>query len=188
MNSSLIFTLPGLYSSGPALWQTFWEREHGFTRIEQADWDTPVCENWIDTIESRLKPFPLEEVILVAHSLACITTVKWYEKFGHRIKGALLVAPSDTEAPSYPPGTTGFKPLPLTRLPFPSIVVTSSNDYYVTPERAAVFANAWGSQLVTVGPLGHINSESKLGNWPDGLSILHQLKNLNNGHTTQTGR
>jgi len=188
MNSPLIFTHPGLYSSGPLHWQTIWEREHGFTRIEQLDWNTPVCDVWIDNIESKLDPARFDETILVGHSLACITIVKWHEKFGHRIRGALLVAPSDTEAPSYPQGTTGFTPLPLTRLPFPSIVVTSSNDYYVTRERAAAFADAWGSQLIIVGPLGHINAESGLGNWPEGLSILNQLKNLNNGHTTQTGR
>jgi len=87
----------------------------------------------------------------------------------------LLVAPSDTEAPSYPPGTTGFTPMPLFKLPFHSIVIASTNDLYASMERAQFFADNWGSKLITVGALGHINSASNLGNWPQGYTILQQL-------------
>ena len=174
-NSNVIFTLPGLNSSGPQHWQTQWEKEYGFTRIEQKEWDTPVCGDWISVVDSTLSSFPAGQVILVGHSLACCTIVKWAEKYRRKIKGALLVAPSDTEAPSYPPGTTGFTPMPLFRLPFPSITVASTNDEYVTPGRAEQFAAAWGSQLVVAGALGHINSSSNLGNWPQGYELLMRL-------------
>ena len=93
-----IFTVPGLYNSGPQHWQTHWEKEHGFTRIEQQDWETPVCDDWLQTIDAVVTQHPLEKVILVGHSLACCTIVRWAEKYKRTIKGALLVGPSDVEA------------------------------------------------------------------------------------------
>ena len=83
-----------------------------------------------------------------------------------------MVAPSDTEAPSFPNGTTGFIPMPLQDLPFPSIAVISSNDFYVSTERAEKFASAWGSEIVNIGEAGHINSDSALKNWEQGLGLL----------------
>ncbi len=170
-----VFTVPGLYNSGPDHWQTHWEKGFGFTRIEQNDWETPNCSNWIQTIDSAITKCPLQDVIVIGHSLACCTIVRWAEKYQRTIKAALLVGPSDVEATSYPPGTTGFSPMPKFKLPFPSIVVASSNDEYVTMERAKEFAKNWGSELIDAGDLGHINSSSNLGNWPFGYSILKRL-------------
>ena len=170
-----IFTVPGLYNSGPQHWQTHWENELGFTRIEQQNWETPVCMDWLKTIDAAIMQYPLNKVILIGHSLACCTIVRWAQQYNRLIKGALLVGPSDVDAPSYPPGTTGFAPMPLNKLPFPSIVVASSNDEYVTLERAEHFADSWGSELINAGNLGHINSSSTLGNWPFGISLLQKL-------------
>jgi len=175
MAPSSVFILPGLYNSGPQHWQTHWEKEYGFTRIQQRDWDTPVCEDWISTIDAHVTTQPLHQVVLVAHSLACCTVVRWTMKYQRVIKGALLVGPSDNEAPSYPAGTSGFKPMPLYKLPFPSIVIASTDDEYVTFDRARFFADAWGSELVNVGDRGHINSASNLGMWPEGYEQLKKL-------------
>jgi predicted alpha/beta hydrolase family esterase len=175
MSNPAIFILPGLFNSGPQHWQSYWEQEHGFTRIDQKDWETPVCEHWINTIDAVVTQYPLDQVILVGHSLACCTVVHWANTFNRVIKGALLVAPSDVDAPNYPPGTSGFQPMPLNKLPFPSITITSSNDEYVSIERAQQFAAAWGSRLVNIGAYGHINSSSNLGSWPEGLALLKQL-------------
>jgi hypothetical protein len=64
----------------------------------------------------------------------------------------------------------------MLRLPFPSIVVASSNDPYVTLSRAKTFATAWGSEFVMIGEAGHINSASGLGNWEKGLILLNILR------------
>jgi predicted alpha/beta hydrolase family esterase len=175
MLSNFYFILPGLYNSGPMHWQTRWERLYGFTRIHQRNWDTPVKDDWIHTLNEVTAPFPPERVILIAHSLGCCTIVHWYQRYRRVIKGALLVAPSDVEAPSYPTGTSGFTPMPLPRLPFSSIVVASSNDEYVSPTRAAWFADNWGSSLADIGKKGHINSDSGLGDWPQGYQLLQKL-------------
>jgi predicted alpha/beta hydrolase family esterase len=177
MGSYHCFILPGLNNSGPQHWQTFWENEYGLTRIQQHDWDTPVCNDWIANVDAVVKQYPPEEVVLVGHSLACCTIAHWARAYNRKIKAALLVGPSDVEASSYPPGTTGFTPMPLNKLPFSSIVVASTDDEYVSFERAAYFAECWGSGLVTAGALGHINSASNLGHWPAGYQILQTLIN-----------
>lgn len=173
--SSDIYILPGLGNSGEGHWQTTWENTYHFTRIEQRDWDAPVCSEWIATIDAALAGKDLSNVILVGHSLACVTIAAWAKQYQRVVKAALLVAPSDTEAPTYPPGTSGFTPMVTDRLAFPSITVASTNDYYVTSERAAYFAAGWGSPLHTIGDAGHINVAAGFGEWPQGLQLLQQL-------------
>lgn len=167
--------LPGLGNSGEGHWQTLWQQQFGFKRVEQSEWDAPVCNTWIDTIDAAVIQHEISNVILVAHSLASTTVAAWAKKYNRPIKGALMVAPSDTEAETYPPGTTGFNPMCLVKLPFPSITVMSENDYYVKPERAKYFADCWGSKLGSIGNAGHINVASGYGKWDDGLQYLKAL-------------
>ena len=175
MFKSTILTVPGIGGSGPAHWQTLWEKEYGFTRVEQGEWDTPGCVEWVGMINNYVGKFDPADLILVAHSAACVAFMHWVEKYQVIIKGVLLVAPADADAESFPGGATGFAPMPLIRLPFPSIVVTSSNDHFVTLRRAKQFADAWGSEFVNIGEAGHINVASGFGEWERGLMILKQL-------------
>ena len=173
---STILILPGLGNSENNHWQTLWERKFPqFIRVQQADWETPKCDDWISVIDHEISKHDPSNVIVVGHSLACATIVFWHQKFKRKLKGALLVAPSDTEGSSYPKGTTGFTPMPLNQLPFPSIAVVSSNDFYVTTERAKLFADAWGSEVVEIGNAGHINTDAGYGEWEEGLLILKKL-------------
>ena len=176
--NATILIHPGLGNSGPAHWQSLWEKQFQFGRIEQQDWETPVCADWIAKLNADVQQHDPNNVILVGHSLACVTIAYWAQKYDVRIKGALLVAPSDTEADTYPPGTTGFNPVPLIKLPFKSIVVASNNDYYANTERVRLFANSWGSEFVNIGDAGHINVGSGFGEWPQGLDLLKQLDNF----------
>ena len=116
-----------------------------------------------------------ENLILVAHSAACVALLHWVEEYNIKVKAALLVAPADADAATFPVGATGFSPVPLIKLPFPSIVVASTNDYFVTLQRAQKFANALGSEFVNIGDAGHINVASGYGEWDEGLEILKKL-------------
>jgi len=172
--------LPGLSNSGPEHWMTYWERQDPTChRVLQTEWDTPRCEDWVSKLNEAVAELA-HPAVLVAHSSACALVGHWVvsapSQHLHRIRGALLVAPSDTEATAYPMGPTGFAPMPLMRLPFRTIVVTSVNDVYVTPERASDFARAWGSELVEIGAAGHINSASGLRDWPQGYVLLQSLR------------
>jgi predicted alpha/beta hydrolase family esterase len=175
-----VLTVPGLWNSGPDHWQSHWEAAFPtFRRVIQSDYETPVCSAWTAALEAAVREAGTG-VVLAAHSLGCATVAHWATKKreggSSPIRGALLVAPSDVESDLYPPGPTGFKPMPRARLPFRSIVVASSDDEYVSVDRAREFAKAWGSELVEVGPLGHINSASALGMWPEGQALLARLR------------
>jgi len=176
MFKSTIILVPGLGNSGEQHWQTYWEKIYHFRRVNQQNWETPNLQDWVETLNKTITRYDPSEVILVGHSLACATIVGWAEKYKKPIKAALLVAPADTDAPDFPPVTTGFAPMPLQKLLFTSIVVASTNDKYVTLERAQFFANCWGSQFVNIGAQGHINSDSDLKDWPLGVQLLQQLE------------
>ena len=83
--------------------------------------------------------------------------------------------PPDPHEASYPAGPTGFAPVPPDRLPFPSVVVASSNDEYLSVDRAGHLARCWGSALVPVGAGGHINTAAGFGPWPAGEQLLESL-------------
>ena len=85
------------------------------------------------------------------------------------------MAPSDIEQPVYSFPSTGFTPIPLDRIGFKTVVVASSNDEWVSMERARFFARQWGSELVNIGDAGHINAVSGYGVWPAGLELLKKL-------------
>ena len=170
--------LPGLYDSGPAHWQTHWEQsEPSFVRVIQDDWATPRLADWVARLDQAVTAHG-RQVVLVGHSSSCALIAAWSQLPGRRVRGGLLVAPSDSEAPSYPAGPTGFAPMPTARIPFRTIVVASTDDEYVSMERARAFAQAWGSRLVDAGALGHINSASNLGRWPMGRALLEELLTL----------
>lgn len=178
MFKSIILTLPGIGGSGPQHWQSLWEKEYGFIRIEQQDWDTPVRADWVANIQKAVSKYDPKDIILVGHSAVCGAIMDWAQQYQIKIKAALLVAPADADANTFPPGTAGFSPIPLIKLPFPSIVVTSTNDYFVTVDRAKQFADALGSEFVNIGEAGHINVASGYGKWDEGLEILKKLDNI----------
>jgi uncharacterized protein len=170
------FIVPGLRNSGPEHWQTFFEKSgSNFKRIEQQEWDAPNCNNWIEAIDKAISGYNPSTVILIAHSLGCCTIAHWAMRYNKKVKGALLVAPSDIENPAYTFPSTGFTPIPLHKINFKTIVVASDDDEWVSINRAKFFAANWGSELVNIGNAGHINTAAGYGQWAAGLQILQQL-------------
>lgn len=167
------FIIPGLGNSDDKHWQTHFEHSgDNFIRINQKDWDEPNCEDWITNIEKTVATYDPSTVVLIAHSMGCTAVAQWAKQYKKAIKGALLVAPSDIENPVYTFPMTGFTPIPLEKLPFKSIVVASSNDIWVSEERAKFFADAWGSEYLNIGEAGHINVAGGYGEWPAGMQLL----------------
>lgn len=127
-----VLLLPGLYDSGPEHWHTHWERvEPSFLRVVQRNWESPSRGEWVGTLDAAVTAAG-PQVVLAAHSTSCALVAFWAAETGRTVHGALLVGPSDTEAPGYPPGPSGWQPMPLGRIPFPTIVVASENDEYGT--------------------------------------------------------
>lgn len=172
-----LLTVPGYTGSGPDHWQSRWERNHpAIRRVQQSDWDRPERESWVEALDRSI-PGDGRPSILVAHSLGCAVVAHWAGRVdsARRVAGALLVAPADVQRPGLPPELRDFAPLPMHVLPFPSVVVASRDDPWISFRRARQLAVAWGSDLVDAGRRGHLNSESLLGEWPEGWAMVEEL-------------
>jgi uncharacterized protein len=131
-----------------------------------------------DALESIHGP-----VTIVAHSAGVLMLAHWAQQ--HRranIVGALLATPADLETPmpeGYPTlaalQSNGWLPVPRKRLPFPSIVAASSNDPLASLARVGQLASDWGSELVQLGEVGHLNPASGYGEWPLAIELIARL-------------
>lgn len=116
-----------------------------------------------------------EPAVLIAHSGGCITTAVWAANHAGPVRAALLVTP---------PYIAKFKPddpsdtpyvIPRGRLPFRAVVVASRTDPYTTFARFEQFAEDWGAELVDAGDVGHLDTASGFGPWPDGERLVSEL-------------
>jgi uncharacterized protein len=177
MTSPRVLLLPGWQNSGESHWQTRWERLHGFERLQQDDWWWPRRGDWMIRLEDNLLADE-RPAVLVAHSLGCHLVTAWAAHSQHtaRVAAALLVAPPELErADEGPPQLQAWAPVHRQALPFASTAVLSSNDPFSPIERSLALAADWGSTIVNAGPVGHLNADSALGDWPEGLALLQRL-------------
>ncbi len=171
--------VPGLDNSGPEHWQSLWEdKRDDCRRVDLGCWSEPDRRIWTERLDAALAMTDCP-IVLVAHSLGCLTIAWWALGADHarleRIRGALLVAPPDVDSMDAHPFVRRFAPAPNRALPFPSILVASRDDRYASFSRLEALARAWGSRFVDAGYAGHINASSGLGYWNDGEALLEEL-------------
>jgi hypothetical protein len=97
----------------------------------------------------------------------------WARRTKRAVRGALLATPPDFEKPmpeGYPTMDAlragGWLPVPRKPLPFPSIVGASRNDPLGRFSRVTALASDWGSEVVDLGSVGHLNPASGYGSGP----------------------
>jgi predicted alpha/beta hydrolase family esterase len=169
--------VPGLSNSGVDHWQSYWSLAfRNSSRVLQDDWDNPKLTDWLMRLDAAIAA-GRRPAVLICHSLSCSLAAHWAARNNQgRVVAALIVAPADVESADHTPESTrNFAPIPRAPFPVPTLVVASTNDPYVAFNRAQSFAESWGADFCNAGELGHINSESKLGFWPQGLLMLGQL-------------
>lgn len=142
--------VPGWYGSEDAHWQSHWQRAlPNASRVEQQDWITPLRADWIAELDAEIRRQP-GPVVLIAHSLGCVTVALWAAQAERRVRdqvrGALLVG--------------------------------SDNDQACSPQRAMHLARAWGAETVILPEAGHINVKSGHGAWEAGYRHLFRLQYL----------
>lgn len=172
--------LPGWQGSPDNHWQSHWLRSlPNATRVEQADWDHPDPASWVAALECAVGA-ARTPVILIAHSLGCVTVARWAAQAPlaslRQVRGALLVAPADVERPGCPEALQGFAPISRDLLPFPSQLVGSDNDPAATAARALQLARDWGAQAAVLSGAGHINVKSGHQRWEQGFAYLYRLQ------------
>lgn len=171
--------IPGLFDSGPDHWQSHWVATRPrAVRVELGRWHEPSRDLWVAHLDRAIGR-QRGPVVLVAHSLGCLAVAWWAQEASaarlSKVRGALLVAPPDVDRTDTHPLLQPFAPAPAGPLPFRSLLVASRDDRYADFVRLVGLAGAWGSDLVDVGRLGHINAESDLGDWPQGQALLGRL-------------
>lgn len=180
MTAANVLILPGWQNSGPLHWQSRWEAAHGYTRVQQHDWQRPLRGDWLMQLEEAVLRCDAPAV-LVAHSLGCIQVAAWvaHSQNTQRVKAALLVAPGDVEREALRALLPSWSPIERQPLPFQSILVASRDDPHCTFDKAEALARDWGAELVDLGAAGHINADSALSDWPQGQALLRRLTELN---------
>ena len=179
MKPDNILILPGLYNSGPGHWQTLWEADHGYRRVEQHSWNQPRRGDWMARLEEVLLDCD-EPAVLVAHSLGCLLTAAWASHSSHtsRVKAALLVAPPDLLQENVRALLPTWSPPALQKLPFETVLYASSDDPFCALDRAKAMGEAWGATFRDTGPRGHINADSGLQEWPQAHAELLRLSRI----------
>lgn len=175
-DTTRVLLLPGWLDSGPGHWQTRWQDRHGFERVQQADWVWPRRGDWMAQLEQTLLADE-RPAVLAAHSLGCHLVSAWaaHSQQLHRVRAALLVAPPDLDRPDLPPQLANWQPMLRQPLPIAALLVHSDDDPFATTTASAQLAADWQVPAWPIGRRGHINADSGLGDWPEGLQRLCQL-------------
>jgi predicted alpha/beta hydrolase family esterase len=178
-----ILLLPGLDGSPPRHWQSHWAQLSHCRRVSLGDWSRPRLHDWVPALDRAVRE-SARPVVLAAHSLGCLAaawwaSLCWVDAFRDKVRGALLVAPPDVDALTAEPRIRDFRPLPRLRLPFRSVLVASRDDPYAPYRQSEHMAACWGSDLVDAGEAGHLNADSGLYEWTQGLRLLARLSGHN---------
>lgn len=184
--SSTILIVPGLRDHVPEHWQTLLETDlakagRKVRSVPPLEHDKLSCAARVAALQQVISEIE-GPIILVAHSAGCMIVVQWAQQHQRVIHGALLAAPADLESPmpaGYPTtdaiAANGWLPIPRSSLPFPSIVAASTNDPLGTLERVLDMAETWGSRVVDIGAVGHLNPAAGFGEWPQAEALIQQL-------------
>jgi predicted alpha/beta hydrolase family esterase len=181
-----VLIVPGLRDHMAEHWQTLLHarlKRHGrkvrsVAPMGRANLD---CETRVAAIDREVRATD-GAVVVVAHSAGCVTIAHWASRWKGRVWGALLATPPDFEE-AMPAGypsldelqAGGWLPVPRQRLPFPSIVAASRNDPLGRYERVSELAHDWGSRLVDLGEVGHLNPDSGFGTWHSAENYIDHI-------------
>jgi predicted alpha/beta hydrolase family esterase len=181
-----VLIVPGLRDHVDAHWQTLLAsdleaRGRRVRTVPPMGRDDLDCAARVEAIE-RAANLIAGPMVIVAHSGGTLMVAHWARRTRRPVQGALLVTPPDFERPlpeGYPTvqalHDAGWLPVPRRTLPFHSIVAASRNDPLAAFDRVAMLARDWGSELVDLGDVGHLNPASGHGPWPLAAYLVRDL-------------
>jgi predicted alpha/beta hydrolase family esterase len=181
-----VLIVPGLRDAVDDHWQTLLEASlrksaQPVASVLPMGRDDLGCSARVAAIERAAQSVE-GPIVAVAHSGGCVMLAHWARRSRRAVRGALLATPPDFEKPmpeGYPTieqlRAGGWLPVPRATLPFPSIVALSRNDPLARFSRAAALASDWGSEVVDLGTVGHLNPASGYGEWPEAERLIAQL-------------
>ncbi|MCD2512453.1 RBBP9/YdeN family alpha/beta hydrolase [Comamonas endophytica] len=131
-------------------WLAHWQAQ-GHRQLEQHDWQRPLRGDWSARLQETLVDAEAP-VVLVASGLGCILTAWWaaHSPAAAKVRGALLIAPTDVEDPALREQLPGWAPIALKPLPFPCLVIGRKPPAGCSLERAQALAHAWGAPFAVL--------------------------------------
>ncbi|HRD44881.1 MAG TPA: alpha/beta hydrolase [Caulobacter sp.] len=182
-----ILFVPGLRGHVADHWQTLMApRFPRSATVPPLEVDGLSCDARVANLDAALAALA-GPVVLVAHSAGVLITAHWAQTRFRRdvpwsIRGALLATPADLERPlpeGYPSmdvlQANRWLPVPRGRLPFPTLLATSRNDPLGDVARVTELGLAWGSEIVDLGAVGHLNPAAGFGDWSAGDVLVDRL-------------
>jgi len=181
-----VLIVPGLRDAVAEHWQTLLEERlraagRPVAGVLPMGRDDLSCSARVAAIERTAQSIE-GPIVVVAHSGGCIMLAHWARRTRRAVRGALLATPPDFEKPmpdGYPTieqlRSGGWLPVPRATLPFPSVVAASRNDPLARFSRVAALASDWGSAIVDLGFVGHLNPASGFGPWPGADELIGDL-------------
>jgi predicted alpha/beta hydrolase family esterase len=177
-----VLIVPGLRDHVAQHWQTLLAPQlPRVLAVPPMGRDDLDCRKRVEAIERAARQAD-GPIVIVAHSGGCIMVAHWARQTKIAVRGALLATPPDFERPM-PEGYPGLEELhaggwlavPRERLPFPSIAGISRNDPLGSYVRVSALAHDWGSRIVDLGEVGHLNPASGYGPWPQARTLIDAL-------------
>ncbi|MEV0899498.1 alpha/beta fold hydrolase [Actinoplanes sp. NPDC049802] len=155
--------VPGRGVPFPNHWSRQWARAHrDYVWAPEPPGPPYVAEDRVAALQTAIAG-SREPTILIAHSAGCLTVAFWAQEHTGPVAGALLVTPPAVEG------------IPRVPLPFRSIAVVSRDDPHCTFADGERLAREWGAELVDAGPVGHLDTRSGFGPWPEGEKLVAAL-------------
>ena len=181
-----VLIVPGLRDAVDDHWQTLLQRDlrkaaRPVASVLPMGRENLSCSARVAEIERTAQSIE-GPIVAVAHSGGCIMLAHWARRTKRAVRGALLATPPDFEKPmpeGYPTMEAlragGWLPVPRKPLLFPSIVAASRNDPLGRFSRVTALARDWGSEVVDLGFVGHLNPASGYGQWAKAESLIARL-------------
>ncbi|MFV0459225.1 MAG: RBBP9/YdeN family alpha/beta hydrolase [Actinomycetales bacterium] len=180
-----IVVVAGLRANVPDHWQTRFAAAHPqVTVVDSFSRSKLDLDGRIRDLQDAVDRLDGPATIL-AHSAGVLVTVHWAARSTTPVRGALLATPPDLtdELPAQYPrlaqlAEAGWLPIPTDRLRFPSVLGVSANDPLGHASRVRALGQAWGSEAVDLGAVGHLNPEAGYGEWPGLADLLNRTQAL----------
>ena len=181
-----VVIVPGLRDHVAQHWQTLLlqklqQQNQSVYAVEPRGRENLSCAERVQALEAAVQRID-GPIILVAHSGGVISVAHWAAQTSRTVHAALLVAPPDFETPlpaGYPSlaelDAGGWLPVPREPLLFRSLVCTSQNDPLAALVKAQNMAADWGSKVLDLGAVGHLNPASGFGPWPRAEELIAAL-------------
>lgn len=139
------------------------------------DKDLPKKDIWVKQVTDGFLRFKAD--VVVCHSLGCTLWLHLcLEQKAQRVKKLILVAPPSLTCNI--PELASFFPLTLPSDVYAKevILITSTNDIYMTTDEADDMAKALGARHIVLKDAGHINADSGYGNWDEIVDLVKESR------------